>query len=68
MPSNDTEQTRAHVRELARVRVQKFRMRNRKERLPTTREIDNVLRDGLRVFMAANGLESKRPLDPTFIF
>ena len=60
MPTNDDRQSREHVRELARGRMQNHRKTNREERLPSTREIDNALRDGLTIFLAANNLHRRK--------
>lgn len=50
----------AAIRAQGRVRMQNHRERNREERLPSTREIDNALRDGLTIFLAANNLTGRK--------
>jgi hypothetical protein len=60
MPMNTAREARARVRELARARMRNLRKRNREERLPSTREIDNALRDGLTIFLATNSLASRK--------
>jgi hypothetical protein len=49
------------IRKLARVRMRNQRQRDRANRLPSTREIDGALRDGLVMFMAKSNL--RRPSD-----
>ncbi len=52
MPANLSDsRNREHVRELARARMRSLRKRSRNERLPSTREVDNCLRDGLADFI-----------------
>ena len=49
---------REHVRELARARMRSLRKRDRKERLPSTREIDRCLRDGLADFISRRNIRT----------
>ncbi len=51
------------IRKLARARMRNQRKRDRAERLPSTREIDNALRAGLVMFMAKSGLRHPKDVE-----
>jgi len=59
VPANPGDsKNREHVRELARSRMRSLRKRDRKERLPSTREVDHCLRDGLVGYVTKHDIKT----------